>query len=136
MVGIYWYVIEKSVQPLRGILKKQLLEHRKGGPCPFQSGNACAIHEVRPVACRQFNVFSTPCSEGEDPYYTRRRDVLTPLEKYTHEAIKVMLPFYGITDEADMVKALKSGFIHTRVLVLQSCNWNELALRICEQPGP
>ncbi|MBF0558485.1 MAG: YkgJ family cysteine cluster protein [Nitrospirae bacterium] len=132
MVGIYWYSIEKSGRPLRGIIKKQLLEYRKGDPCPFQVDNACAIHTVRPLACRQFNVFSRPCSEGEDPYYTRRIDVLTPIEKYTHEAIKMMLPFYGITDESAKVQAVKTGFIHTQVQVLQACKWEELALRIGE----
>lgn len=130
MVGIYWYILEKSVQPLRGIIKKQLLEYKKGGPCPFQVDDSCAIHAFRPIACRQFNVFSRPCSEGEDPYHTRRSDVLTPLEKYTHKAIRVMLPFYGITDDAAKDHAVKTGFIHTQVHVLQSCNWRELGMRI------
>lgn len=132
MAGIYWYIIEKSEQPLRGIIKKQLLEHRKGGPCPFQVDNACSIHIVRPIACRQFNVFSRPCAEGEDPYYTRRNDVLTPLEKYTHRAIGVMMPFYGITDEATKARAVKTGFIHTQARVLQACKWLELAIRMDE----
>jgi Fe-S-cluster containining protein len=132
MVGIYWYTIEKLGQPLRGIVKKQLLENRKGSPCPFQADNACAIHAFRPIACRQFNVFATPCAEGEDPYYTRRKDVLTPIVKYTDRAIMVMLPFYGITDESAKVHAVKTGFIHTHVHELQKCNWQELALRVCE----
>ncbi|MBF0506606.1 MAG: YkgJ family cysteine cluster protein [Nitrospirae bacterium] len=132
MAGIYWHLIEKSEQPLRGIIKKQLLGHRKGGPCPFQVDNACSIHIVRPIACRQFNVFSRPCAEGEDPYYTRRNDVLTPLEEYTHRAIEVMLPFYGITDGPTKARAVKTGFIHTQARVLQDCNWLELAIRMDE----
>ena len=132
MVGIYWYTIEKLGQPLRGILKKQLLEHRKVRPCPFQVDNACAVHIFRPIACRQFNVFDAPCAEGEDPYYTRREDVLTPSEKFTNRAIMVMLPFYGVTDEAAKVRAVKSGLIHTHARVLQACDWKELGLRICE----
>ncbi|HXW69056.1 MAG TPA: YkgJ family cysteine cluster protein, partial [Dissulfurispiraceae bacterium] len=86
----------------------------------------------RPIACRQFNVFSTPCSEGEDPYYTRRRDVLTPTEKSTNRAIRAMLPFYGVTDESAKDRAVKSGLIHTQACVLQACEWKELGLRVCE----
>ncbi|HKN18416.1 MAG TPA: YkgJ family cysteine cluster protein [Dissulfurispiraceae bacterium] len=132
MVGIYWYTIEKLGQPLRGIVKRQLLEHRKGRSCPFQVDNACAIHAFRPIACRQFNVFSAPCAEGEDPYYTRRKDVLTPSEKFTNQAIMVMLPFYGVTDEAAKACSVKTGFIHTQVHVIQACDWKELALRFSE----
>jgi Fe-S-cluster containining protein len=132
MVGIYWYTIEKLEQPLRGIVRKQLLEHRKGHSCPFQGDNACAIHALRPIACRQFNVFAAPCAEGEDPYYTRRKDVLTPSEKVTNQAIMAMLPFYGVTDEAAKARTVKSGLIHTQARVLQACDWKELAIRICE----
>ena len=130
MVAIYWHTIEKVEQPFRGMIKKQLLSHKKGGICPFLLDGVCSIHSFRPIACRQFNVFNSPCAEGEDPYYTRRKDVLTPLEKYTHEAIAVMLPFYGITGEAAKARAVKNGFIHTQVRVLQSCDWTELARRM------
>ncbi len=132
MVGIYWYTIEKLGQPSRGILKKQLLDHRKGRSCPFQVDNACAIHAFRPIACRQFNVFAAPCTEGEDPYYTRRKNVLTPSEKFTNLAIMAMLPFYGVTDEAAKAHAVKSGLIHTQARVLQTCDWKELAFRVGE----
>lgn len=130
MVGIYWHTIEKTDEPLRNVIKKQLLAHRKGGPCPFQVDNACSIHIVRPIACRQFNVFTRPCTEGEDPYYTRRKDVLTPSEKFTHQAISVMLPFYGINDGPARARAVKTGFIHSQARVLQACNWMELALKM------
>lgn len=130
MVAIYWHTIERVEQPLRDMIKKQLLAHSKGGACPFLMNGACSIHPFRPIACRQFNVFNAPCAEGEDPYYSRRKDVLTPIEKYTHEAIKVMLPFYGVTDESAKAHAVKSGFIHKHVRVLQACDWTELARRM------
>lgn len=130
LVGIYWFVIERTSRPLRGVLKKQLLEYRKGGPCPFLVDGACSIHPFRPMACRQFNVFGNPCAEGEDPYYTRRGDVLTPIQKYTDQAIALMLPFYGITDEAAKAKAIKNRLIHTQARVLQACDWPELARRM------
>lgn len=57
-----------------------------------------SIHPQRPMACRQFNVFDRVCAEGEDAWYSHRRDVLalTPLKPYTNPAIDVMLPCYGI----------------------------------------
>ncbi len=136
MVGIYWFTIEKLGQPLRSIVKKQLLEHRKGRPCPFQVDNACAIHMFRPIACRQFNVFAAPCAEGEDTYYTRRKDVLTPSQEMTNRAIMVMLPFYGVTDEAAKARAVKTGFIHTQAHVLQECNWKELGIKMSQFDVP
>jgi Fe-S-cluster containining protein len=131
-VGIYWHTIEKMGGPLREILKRQLMQHENGRPCPFQVDDACSIHSFRPIACRQFNVFAAPCAEGEDPFYTRRQDVLTPIQKYTHQAIAATLPFYGITDAAAQVRAVRGGFIHTQVRVLSDCDWKSLAVRMNE----
>ena len=74
IVGIYWYASEKLSGPVREQLKNRLAAAASG--CPFLIDNSCAIHPVRPIGCRQFNVFSAPCAPGEDPYYTRRDDVL------------------------------------------------------------
>lgn len=126
LVGIYWFSTEKIVQPVREILERQLSNHIKGDPCPFLIDSSCSIHLIRPIACRQFNVFTRQCEEGEDPFYTRRDDVLTPIKDYTDQAFYTMLPFYGITDEADKIHAIKNNLIHSQVRILQSCNWKEL----------
>jgi len=130
LVGIYWFSIEKILPPDREILKNRLSGHLKGEPCPFIVSGSCSIHPLRPIACRQFNVFNRPCKEGEDPYYTRREDVLTPIQDYTDRAFSTMLPFYGITDEADKKRAIKDNLIHTQVRILQTCNWKELGRRM------
>lgn len=130
LAGIYWFVIEKTKQPEREVLKKQLLNHSGGGACPFLVDSSCSIHPMRPMACRQFNVFGKQCSNGEDPFYTRRSDVLTPLRKYTDNAYSIMMPFYGIKDEAAIARAVKSGLIHTQARVLQEYAWKELARRM------
>ncbi len=130
LVGIYWFIVEKTAQPVRGILKQRLLNHEKGAACPFLIEGACSIHPLRPMACRQFNVFGKPCAEGEDPFYTRRNEVLTPLQSYTDRAFSIMLPFHGITGEAAKARAIKSKLINTQVRVLQSCGWKELARRM------
>ncbi len=129
-VGICWYVIEKIEQPLRRLVKQKLLSHRKGGPCPFLVENACAIYHVRPMACRQFNVFNTECADGEDPFYTRRQDVLTPIAEYADAALNITLPFYGITGKAARRQAIESRLINARIRVLQECPWSDLAPRM------
>jgi hypothetical protein len=30
----------------------------------------------------QFNLFDRACAEGEDAFYTRRRDLLTPIRRF------------------------------------------------------
>ncbi|HMK57085.1 MAG TPA: YkgJ family cysteine cluster protein [Dissulfurispiraceae bacterium] len=132
LIGIYWFVIEKIGRPLRSIVKKQLLEHRRGGICPFLVDAACSIHQMRPAACRQFNVFNKPCESGEDPFYTRRADVLTPISRYIDKAFSIMLPFYGITDKREIKRASATRLINSLARPLQLCPWHELPARMDE----
>jgi Fe-S-cluster containining protein len=124
LVGIYWYVSEKMVSPGRDLLKDRLAGHKAGSPCPFLIDNACSIHPVRPIGCRQFNVFTTPCAEGEDPYYTRRVDVLVPIADYTDRAFAVVLPFYNMKKEIDFAAAIK--LIRSQIMNLQAFDWTKL----------
>jgi len=87
---------------------------------------------MRPIACRQFMVFGKPCDEGEDPYYTRREDVLTPIKKYTDRAFFIMLPFYGVKSESERWKIIEKGAVHQVVKLMQTCNWNSLAEKMEE----
>lgn len=132
IMGIFWYVVEKIVEPLRSVLRDRLSEHTAEKPCPFLVDRACSIHPLRPMACRQFNVFSRPCAEGEDPYYTRRDDVLSPLQDFTDQAFSIMLPFHGITDSRAQAEFIRNRFMHTIVRVLQECNWRELPRKMDE----
>ncbi len=132
LVGIYWFVIEKVAQPLRARLKQRLLCHRSGDPCPFLIDGACSIHPMRPAACRQFNVFGKRCEKGEDAYYTRRGDVLTPRRECTDKAFSIMLPFYGVTGKKEIDRAIRTRMIDSLARVLQLCNWQELPVRMDE----
>jgi uncharacterized protein len=132
LVGIYWFLIEKVTQPLRVVVKGKLLGHRRGGPCPFLIEGACSIHPMRPAACRQFNVFGKRCEEGEDAYYTRRSDVLTPRRECTDRAFSIMLPFYGVTGKKEIERAVRTRMIDNLARVLQLCNWQELPVRMEE----
>lgn len=125
LIGISWFATEKMAGPRRAILKGQLANHRGADPCPFLINGSCSVHLLRPVACRQFNVFYEPCDEGEDPYFTRRDDVLTPIREYTNRAFSVMLPFYGVPDDADKTRAI-NNIIQKQALNLQSFDWKDL----------
>lgn len=87
LMAMSWYVIEVIEGELREKLKNQLRHSDDLKTCPFLINNSCSIHAVRPMACRNFNVFNTSCAEGEDAYYTRREDVLTPIKKYNDDAV-------------------------------------------------
>jgi len=132
MTGIYWFILEKTGPVRRRDLLKNLEGNAAVKACPFLFDNRCAVYPVRPVACRQFIVFGRPCKEGEDPYHTRRGDVLTPLEDFTGQAFGIMLPFYGITGEEEKAAAIKNRVIHARVRNLKSIDWGPLAQRISE----
>jgi uncharacterized protein len=132
LVGLSWYVTEKVSGPAREMIKTQLKNYQENDACPFLVEGACSVHPMRPVSCRQFNVFDIPCDEGEDPYYTRRGDVLTPLKKYIDRAFFLMLPFYGVEDETTRWKIIESGGIHQVVKLLQTCNWKSLSEKMEE----
>ncbi len=124
LVGIYWYSSEKMVQPMRAILRGRLDGHAAGSACPFLVDNSCSIHQVRPIGCRQFNVFGKPCVEGEDPYYTRRNDVLVPLPDYIDRAFAAVIPFYNMKKEVDPSQAVR--LVRSQIMNLRTYDWGKL----------
>ena len=125
IVGMYWYVTEKMTGPVRDILKKRLTGSDPASGCPFLIDNACSIHPVRPVGCRQFNVYTTPCAPGEDPYFTRRDDVLQPIADYLDRAFAAVIPLYPGVRKEDMFAAIKT--IRSQIVNLLSYDWSKLA---------
>lgn len=134
LVGIYWYVTEKLSPAARDVLKRQLAAHTPYSPCPFLIEGTCSIHPLRPLGCRQFNVFTTPCAQGEDPYHTRREDVLTPIQDYTDRVFAAVLPFYDLKKESDTGKAVR--LIRSQIMNLQTFDWNRLVAIIKNPVGP
>ena len=126
LVGISWYANEKVISQ-RDLLINNLRDYQKDSPCPFLIEGSCIIHPLRPTACRQFIVYNKPCDKGEDPYYSRRDEVLTPLDSYLHKAFHIMLPFYGITGELEKQKAIEEGILHKHITLIQECNWQSLS---------
>jgi len=125
LVGIYWFVSEKTDRTVCEILKRQVAVHAPGSPCPFLEDRSCSIHAVRPASCRWFNVFRTPCMPGEDPYYTRRHDVLDQIPEYTDRAFAALLPFYNFKDHAGG-EAAAIKLIRAQIMNLQAYDWKKM----------
>jgi Fe-S-cluster containining protein len=119
--GIAWYVAEKLSPESKAQVLDQCSRHGTGSPCPFLVDHGCAVHPVRPIACRQYNVFTTPCAPGEDPYYTRRQDVLVPIADYTDRAFAAVAAFYGMGSERDSGKVVRH--IKGKIMNLQEYGW-------------
>lgn len=132
LMGMSWYVVEILQGDLRAKLKQQLTALDQIDHCPFLIDNACSIHPLRPLACRNFNVFVKQCAVGEDAYYTRRQDVLTPIRKYVDQAFDIMLPFYGVKNKAERRKMIKTGAIHQMARVMRELNWQIIAAKMDE----
>jgi Fe-S-cluster containining protein len=125
IVGIYWYASEKMTGPLRDALKSRLATWLAASGCPFLIDNSCSIHPVRPFGCRQFNVFTAPCAPGEDPYYTRRNDVLTPIPDYLDRAFTAVIPLYSGVRKEDVQGSIR--IIRGQIMNLRSYDWSKLA---------
>ena len=124
--GLAWYVAEKLTPDIRDRVQKQCRSHQPGSACPFLVDHACAVHPVRPIACRQYNVFTVRCAPGEDPYYTRRADVLVPIADYTDRAFAAVAAFYGMAHERDSGKVVRS--IKDKIMNLQEYDWKQLVM--------
>ncbi len=134
MMGISWYINEVVEDPIREQLLNQMENYTESSPCPFLLNDLCAVHVIRPVSCRIFMVFNKPCEENEDPYFTRRDEVLSPIKSYIDEAFFVMLPFYGVEDAGTRMKLIENGDIHKLHRIMKDCNWNKLAESIRNSP--
>jgi len=132
IVGIYWYASEKMTGSLRKALKSRLGSRDAASGCPFLIDNACSIHPVRPFGCRQFNVFTAPCAPGEDPYFTRRADVLQPMPAYLDRAFAAVIPLYNGVRKEDVPGAIR--IIRGQIMNLLSYDWSKLAA-LMEQGG-
>ena len=130
IIGIYWFTDTQIKGPLREAIATRLLRHDTLEACPFLIDGACMIHPMRPLACRFFNVFNRSCAPMEDPYYSRRKDVLTPSESLKEKALMQMLPFHGIRDKKLAKKAVKEGYLNQFVKNLREIEWKNLGTRL------
>ena len=130
LLGLYWYVTKIMGPDILTNIKPQLNNHTSGDPCPFLLDGVCSIHPMRPLACRHFNVFGESCAEGEDAFYSRREDVLTPIQSHQDRAYEAMLPFHGFKTPEQKQEAMKASYVQKQARVLQEIDWAHLAARI------
>jgi len=123
--GLLWYVIEELSDEARASIRVRFEEGFRDS-CLFLIDHSCAVHAMRPIACRLYNVFNKPCADGEDPFQRRRADVMTPLPDYMERAFFEMLPYYGITDEIERYYAIESGMLHEKAVNLRAYDWARL----------
>lgn len=133
IVGIYWYATEKIFGPARDALRNRFSVKATDAGCPFLIENSCVIHAMRPIGCRQFNVFAIPCAQGEDPYYTRRDDVLQPDQDYLNRAFGAVIPFYSLKKEINAAEVIKT--IRAQIMNLLSYDWSKLAALMEKDPA-
>lgn len=130
LVGLSYYVNEKIDADTKAKIKQPLANYQSENPCPFLVDDVCTVHEMRPIACRIFMVFNKPCDVGEDPYYTRKEDVLPTIQDYIDQAFYVMLPFYGVTEDKHKLSIISTGAFHKKAVPLNTINWSKLAISI------
>ena len=130
LMGIAWYATEKLEAPLRAQVQKQLEQHAAHAACPFLVDEACAIHPLRPMACRHFNVFKHQCAPGEDAFHTRREDVLTPIKILKDKTLRLMLRHHDSNSETERRRQVESGEVHRLAQSLRDLRWETLAARM------
>lgn len=128
LVGLTWYCVEKLAGEARAAVRDALDRRAPGDRrCPFLVDEACAVHPVRPIACRLFTVFGSPCAEDEDPFHSRRDDLLAAPAGLLARAYRVMLPFHGVTEPHDQETWLSRGLVTTLARNLPDRDWRTLA---------
>lgn len=135
LAGLSWFAAEELAGAARDAVRGRLDRHAPAGrECPFLVEEACALHPVRPMACRLFTVFGRPCAEGEDPFHARRDDMLAPPQGLLAGAYRVMLPFHGVTEPQDQEHWLERGLVTPLARNLPSCDWRTLT-RLMDAAG-
>ena len=134
LAGIAWFATEQLSGKLREKLQEQLAQHRANPSCPFLADEACAIHPLRPMACRHFNVFDRACGEGEDAFHTRREDVLTPVAFHKNKALAMMLRHHQVPTETERRAYVANGSVHSLAQNLREVRWENLAKRMGRLP--
>ena len=100
-----------------------------GAACPFLLQGRCAVYPVRPMACRRFIVFETPCVQGEDPITRRPEQVLQPGQECLQAALRLTLPWYleRYPLPAQPSAAESQAFFRSVTTVLQAVPWAHYA---------
>ena len=100
-----------------------------GATCPFLYEGRCAVYPVRPMACRRYIVYETPCAKGEDPTTTRPHQVLQPGQDFLQAALRHTLPWYHerYPLPAKPTASEAQAFFRSVTTILQAVPWAQYA---------
>jgi len=134
IAGAAWHLKRESSPRSLSALERLGRSDQDGNDaesCPLLVDGLCAAYSMRFLSCRQLVVFGRACSMGEDPFRTRRSDVLTPLRTYAYKAYSLLLPHLGVVgmpgSPAEM-DALLTG-------LMQPVRFQGAPERACVVPG-
>ena len=124
LAGISWFVSETIVdRVLREKIKSQMTDHRSNLQCPFLVDGSCSIYPVRPIACREYFVFGTPCQKNEDAIRTRPESVWGPSRNVARKTALKILPYFGFDTNSEINQAFENGFIHNNSISMHEYDW-------------
>lgn len=97
--------------------------------CPFNVQGVCIVYPLRPIACRQFHVYSKPCAAGEDVFTTRPGDVMRPIREYKLAADRLMLAHYGFQSPEAVEQAMAQDYLKQISSALMACDWSVISAK-------
>lgn len=129
-LGLRWFALSHLRGDMALAVGRALLAQRQE-PCPFLVDGVCAVYPLRPLACREYIVFGSPCLAGERPDVSRPHDVL-PLPRIAQlQAFTVLLPFYGVMGSDAREAALQNRLVLRDTRLLQQLDWQGLGAALC-----
>lgn len=130
-VGLEWFVLHKATRENKAAVLKAIHEFPRrrntGAGCPFLRERSCLVYVMRPIACRNFVVFNTPCAYGEDATETRPQEVLKPKGARLRQAFRYMLPYYGFTEEGAVDGSVSESCLLKVIGSMHLVDWSGLA---------
>jgi len=128
--GLIWYCRRRLEGQTKDVVTDQLLNSHTMRQCPFLVDGLCAVYPLRPIACRDFNVFGTQCEPYEDILSTRPDDIWSPGVDVARRVSMTLLPYYGITDDKRKRQAFETGFLGRMIVPLHTVNWRHLYAQV------
>lgn len=128
LMGLSWYVSEVMDDDTFKKVSVQLRNHAESAACPFLLDGACSVYPVRPIACRVFHVYDSPCQPYEDVSITRPEDIVHSHKPYVAWMVsQKMMPHLGVTNKRDQEIQFQQGFMMKVTRDMHTFDWNFFA---------
>ncbi|MCH7973750.1 MAG: YkgJ family cysteine cluster protein [Bacteroidetes bacterium] len=126
--GISWYISEIMDYNTQEKIKVNISNMQKSTVCPFLVNDVCSIYEVRPLACRTFNVFKKICELNEDPFKTRPNEVLAPNSTIARKVAMRFLDYepYQLKSKKEKEEAFENRIMVETKNFIHNIDWNNI----------